>query len=242
VVLGGRALYRPTKEALRFFDEFSSTCPDEVSTNGLLVTAPDGEPALAIVACHCGSIDEGERALKPLRSFGPPIADMIAPRSYVEMQSFTDDGWPPGRLYYWKSSLVRTLGDEAIEVLLEYAARKPTSLSLIFLQQLHGSASRVGAADTAFPHRFDHYDCGAMLETEDRADVEEGIRWSRDCWEAMQPFAERSNYVNDLGDDADEQRVREAYGPNFERLVALKDKYDPTNVLRLNQNIRPGAR
>jgi FAD/FMN-containing dehydrogenase len=240
VLLGGIVLYPPTKEALRFFDEFSSTCPDEVSTAGLLSTAPDGTPALAIVACHCGSVDEGERALEPLRSFGPPLVDMIEPRSYVEMQSVTDEGWPPGRLYYWKSSLLRTLADDAIETLLEYAARKPTPLSVIYLQQLHGAASRVGAADTAFPHRFDHYNCGAMLETEDRAGTEEGIRWSRECWEAMQPFVERGNYVNDLGDEG-EQRVREAYGPSFGRLRALKDKYDPTNFFRLNQNIRPTA-
>lgn len=240
VVLGGIVLLPPTKEALRFFDEFSSTSPDELSTAGLLSTAPDGTPALAVVACHCGSVDEGERALEPLRSFGPPLVDMIEPRSYVEMQGLTDEGWPPGRLYYWKSSLVRTLGDDAIEALLEYAARRPTPLSVIYLQQLHGAASRVGGADTAFPHRFDHYNCGAMLETEDRAGTAEGVRWSRECWEAMQAFAERGNYVNDLGDEG-EQRVREAYGPSFERLRALKDKYDPTNFFHLNQNIRPTA-
>lgn len=240
VVLGGMALYSPTAEALRFFDEFSRTCPDEVSTAGLLTTAPDGTPAFAIVACHCGTIEEGERALTPLRSFGPSLADMIEPRSYVEMQTLTDEAWPPGNLYYWKSSLVRTLGDESIEVLLEHAARRPTPLSVIYLQQLHGAAGRVGAGDTAFSHRYDHYNCGAMLQTQDPADTEAGIQWSRECWEAMQPFVECSNYVNDLGDEG-EQRVREAYGDSFERLVALKNEYDPTNFFRLNQNIAPTA-
>ena len=102
-----------------------------------------------------------------------------------------------------------------------------------------GAASRVAASGTAFPHRFDHYDYGATLETEDRADVEKGIQWSRACWEAMQPFVERSNYVNDLGEEG-EERVRSAYGPSYERLVALKNKYDPTNFFRLNANIKPG--
>jgi FAD/FMN-containing dehydrogenase len=240
-VLGGMALYAPTTEAVRFFDEFSSTCPDEVSTVGLLTSAPDGSLAFAIVACHCGPLEEAEETLAPLRSFGPPIADMLEPRDYVQMQSITDEAWPPGNLYYWKSSLVRTLGDEAIEVLLEHAARKPTPLSVIYMQQLHGAASRVDAADTAFPHRFDHYNCGAMLETEDPADTEAGIQWARECWEAMQPFAERSNYVNDLGEAEEEQRVREAYGPSFERLLELKNKYDPTNFFHLNQNIVPTA-
>ena len=105
-VLGGMVLYAPTRDALRFFDEFSSSCPDEVSTMGLLTTAPDGNLVFAIVACHCGPIGEGEKALAPLRSFGPPLADMLEPRDYTDMQSMTDEAWPPGRLYYWKSGLV----------------------------------------------------------------------------------------------------------------------------------------
>ena len=99
---------------------------------------------------------------------------MLEPRDYTDMQSMTDEAWPPGRLYYWKSSLVRTLGEEAIDVFLEYAARKPTALSVIGMQQLHGAAGRVDTARTAFPHRFDHYNCLAMLETEDHTDVESG--------------------------------------------------------------------
>lgn len=93
-VLGGMVLYAPTRDALRFFDEFSSSCPDEVSTMGLLTTAPDGNLAFAIVACHCGPIDEGEKALTPLRNFGPPLADMLEPRDYTDMQSMTDEAWP----------------------------------------------------------------------------------------------------------------------------------------------------
>jgi FAD/FMN-containing dehydrogenase len=238
-VFGGMVLYAPTKEALRFFDEFSSTCPDEVCTAGLLTTAPDGSLAFAIVACHCGSVDEGEKALAPLRSFGPPLVDMLEARDYAAMQSMTDEAWPPGRLYYWKSSLVRTLSDEAIDMLLEYAARKPTALSVVALQQLHGAAGRVNAADTAFPHRFDHYNCLALLETEDDADVEPGTGWARECWGAMQPFAEGASYVNDLGEEG--ERVREAYGASFERLLALKNEYDPGNFFRLNQLITPTA-
>jgi FAD/FMN-containing dehydrogenase len=237
-VLGGIAIYPLSKEVLRFFDEFSSTCPDELSTTGLLTTAPDGTPAVAIVACHCGSLEEAETAFKPLRTFGPALADMIEPRAYVEMQSITDESWPPGHLYYWKSSLMRTLSDESIETLVEHARRKPTASSVIYIQQLHGAAGRVDPTATAFPHRYDHYNCGSMFQTEDPADTEQGIQWSRDCWEAMQPFVESSNYVNDLVEYG-EQRVREAYGPNYARLVALKNKYDPTNFFRLNANIQP---
>ena len=238
-VLGGMVLYAPTRAALRFFEEFSSSCPDEVSTVGLLTTAPDGNLAFAIVACHCGPIDEGEKALAPLRSFGPPLADMLGARDYTDMQSMTDEAWPPGRLYYWKSSLVRTLGEEAIDVFLEYAARKPTALSVIGMQQLHGAAGRVDTARTAFPHRFDHYNCIAMLEAEDHADVESGTEWARQCWAAMRPFAERATYANDLGEER--ERLQEAYGPSLERLRALKNEFDPTNFFRLNQLITATA-
>jgi FAD/FMN-containing dehydrogenase len=206
---------------------------------GLLTTAPDGNLAFAIVACHCGPIDEGEKALAPLRSFGPPLADMLGARDYTDMQSMTDEAWPPGRLYYWKSSLVRTLGEEAIDVFLEYAARKPTALSVIGMQQLHGAAGRVDTARTAFPHRFDHYNCIAMLETEDHADVESGTEWARQCWAAMRPFAERATYANDLGEER--ERLQDAYGPSLERLRALKNEYDPTNFFRLNQLITATA-
>ncbi len=239
-VLGGMVLHPISrgKEALRFFHEFSSTCPDEVSTVGLLLTAPDGSPAVAIAACYCGPLDQGEQVLKPLRTFGPPIADLICPRSYVEMQSFFDEPWAPGQLNYWKTSLIRHLSEAAIETLLEQARRKPTPTSVIYFQQLHGAASRIGATETAFPHRFDHYDCGPFAIWQNPADSEKCIGWARECWQALRPFYEPGVYVNALSDDADE-RVRAAYGPNYQRLVTLKNSSDPTNFFRLNANIKP---
>lgn len=241
-VLGGMVLYPLSKgkEALRFFHEFSSTCPDEVSTAGLLLTAPDGSPAVAIAACCCGSLERGEKVLKPLKTFGSPIADLIGPRSYVEMQSLFDEAWAPGQLNYWKTSLLRALSDGAAEAFVEYARARPSPASAIYMQQLHGAASRVSATETAFPHRYDNYDCGAFAIWQNPADTGKNIRWARECWEALQPFYEGSVYVNALSDDADE-RVRAAYGPNYERLVALKNKYDPTNLFRLNANIKPTA-
>lgn len=242
-IVGGLVFYPLSKgkQALRFFHEFSSTCPDEVSTAPLLLPAPDGNPAVAIAACYCGPPDQGEKILKPLRTFDSPLADLLQPVSYVQMQSLIDEAWRPGRFYYWKSSLIRELSQEAVEILVEYARAMPTSMgSLIYLQQLHGAASRVGATETAFPHRHDHYNCGAMAGWDDPTESEKNVRWARQCWQAMQPFYERSAYVNDLGEEG-EQRVREAYGPNYDRLVALKNKYDPTNFFRLNQNIKPSG-
>jgi hypothetical protein len=242
-VVGGVVLYPISqgKETLRFFHEFSATCPNEISTVGLLLSTPDGAPAVGIAACYTGAVDEGERLLKPVKTFGSPIVDLIAPRRYTEMQSLFDQNWLPGQFNYWKTSLMREPSEAAIEVLLEYAQKRPTPTSVIYFQQAHGAASRVKPSDTAFPHRFDHYDSGPWAIWQDRSDTERSIRWARECWDALRPFYEPSAYVNAV-DDAisdNDERVRSAYGSNFERLVSLKNRYDPTNLFRLNANIRP---
>jgi len=152
-----------------------------------------------------------------------------------------DDLFTPGRLYYWKSSLLRKVDDGVIDTILEHAHAMPlTPGSFIYMQQLHGAASRISASDTAFPHRYDHYNCGPMAGWESPAETEKNIRWARQCWEAMQPFYERRAYVNDLGEEG-EERVKEAFGENYDRLLALKKRYDPTNFFHMNQNIRPDA-
>ena len=251
-VLGGAVLYPLSQgpETLQFLHEFSSTCPDEVTTVPLLISSgtvgfvlgtPSDHPAVAIAACYCGPLNVGEKVLKPLRTFGSPLGALLQPLTYVQMQSMFDGAWEPKRQYYWKSSLIREVSRDAIEILVEMAQATPAGMgSVIFLQQLHGAASRIRATETAFPHRYDHYNCGAVAAWDDPAETEKCIRWARQCWEAMQPFYEHSVYVNDLGEEG-EQRVREAYAPNYERLVALKNKYDPTNFFRLNQNIKPTA-
>jgi FAD/FMN-containing dehydrogenase len=239
-VLGGMVLYemRQAREVLRFYREFAHTCPDELSTMAAFLTAPDGNPVLAIVVCHCGALAEGEKALKPLRTFGAPMTDLIQPMPYVEMQRLFDAGWPPGRLHYWKSNFLRTVSDDAIEMLVAYAAAVPSPMTYIVLQQMHGAASRVGPTETAFAHRTEQYFFGIYSVWIDPADSEKNIGWTREFWEAMQPFVERGVYVNDLGEEGDE-RVRAAYGSNYDRLVAVKNTYDPTNFFRLNQNITP---
>jgi hypothetical protein len=154
------------------------------------------------------------------------MADMIAAQPYVQMQTLFDEAWPPGRRYYNKSSIFRRLSAEAIEVLLTYAGAMPTPLSAIAFQQLHGAAARVAPDATAFPHRFDHFNCYVHPATDDPAECEKIVRWGRDCWEALQPFVEPAVYVNALEDALEEgvQRVRDAYGPNYARLAALKKK------------------
>lgn len=170
---------------------------------------------------------------------GPPLANAVAVQPYAQLQTLFDAAWPPGQLHYLKSSVVRRLEEAAIDKYLDWAQRMPTPLTAIVFQQLHGAASRVGSAATAFPHRFDHFNLYIEPATDDPADAAKIVQWGRECWDAVQPFVERAVYVNAMEDPGgkSEQPARDAYGANFERLVALKKRFDPTNFLTGNQNI-----
>jgi hypothetical protein len=160
--------------------------------------------------------------------------------SYQRLQSAPDAGFLLGRQHYWKSSYLKDMSDEAIEVMLRLVTEMPSLCSGVGLQQMHGAASRVVPAATAFPHRDEHYDFLILSQWADPSDSEENIQWTREFFEAMQPFFEKGVYVNNLGEEG-EDRVKEAYGAHYERLVVLKDKYDPTNLFRLNQNVMTTA-
>jgi FAD/FMN-containing dehydrogenase len=154
-----------------------------------------------------------------------------------------DQAWPPGRHYYNKAHNIRRLGEGAVQTVLRYSAGLPTTFTNIAFQQLHGAASRIPVTETAFPHRYDHFDLLVHPATDTPSDSQKMIAWAQQCWEALQPFVERAVYVNALEDAAQEgeHRVREAYGSNYDRLAVLKMKYDPTNLFRLNSNIKPAA-
>ena len=241
-VVGGAVLYpvAKTKEVLRFFREFGQTIPDELVIQAGVFTSPDGVPVIAVAACYCGSsVSEGEKILEPLRKFGPPMADMISPSSYLQMQAFFEPFFPPGRHTYVKSNFLRALSDEAIDTMGEWAGTSPSPYTFApFVEHWHGAACRVGVADTAFPHRQYSWNFMAWSTWPNPADSEKNIRWTRECWAAMQPFLIEGSYVNYVSDEG-ETFARAAYGPNYDRLVSLKNKYDPTNLFRMNHNIQP---
>ena len=243
-VLGGIILHPLHADILNFFDEFSRGASDELTTTGVVLSGPDGDLAFGSIVCHCGPLDEGEKALRPLRTVAKPLLDSIQPQSYLEMQSLLDTTWPPGRHYYNKAHNIRRLSDGAVETILKYSATLPTPFTNIALQQLHGAASRIPVRETAFPHRYDHYDLLVHPATDNASDTDKMIRWARECWRTLEPFAERAVYVNALEDalEEGEARVREAYGPNYQKLVTLKDKYDPENMFRQNSNIKPRSK
>jgi hypothetical protein len=221
---------------LPFYDTFARACPDELSLNVGFFTADDGTKLVGVNVAWIGPLDAGERLLKPLRSLDNPVADGIAPMSFVDLQRGGDAAFPRGRRHYWKASFLRRLEQGAIDVLLEFAATCPSPYTQVGLQQMHGQAARVSPTETAFAHRHDQWDCLMLTQWDDPTEDERNIRWTRELHAALHPWLEAAVYVNNLGDD-DAERIRFAYGVNFDRLLAVKAKYDPDNFFRGNQNV-----
>ena len=245
-VLGGMRIYpfAQAKAVLQFHREFISTAPDAYTCYPALGTAPTGEPVVLLRVCYHGPMEEGERVLRPLRAFGSPIADLIKPMAYTALQSMYDASWPSGVQHYWKSNFLTELSDEAIDTIVAHCATRPSPQCGVALPQLGGAISRLGPDETAFAHRHVRHDFIGVGVCTDPAQAAACIQWARGLWEAMQPFSTGGVYVNYLGQEADEgaERVQAAYGPaKYARLVTLKNKYDPTNFFRLNQNIKPTA-
>jgi len=229
------------REVLAFYHQFVNGAPDELMTGAAMLTTPEGDQIVAIIVCYSGSMEEGEALLRPLREFGSPIADLIGPMSYAQVQSLLDEGFPPGRRNYVKTNFMNVIDDDAASVLLERFQSVPSPYSAIAFFQLGGAVGRVGKEDTAFYHRDAGYHMFLASVWEDPAKDEENIQWTRDTWSAMQRFSGNGVYVNEMGDEQESlDRIAEAYGERtYERLVALKNQYDPTNFFRLNPNIKP---
>jgi FAD binding domain/Berberine and berberine like len=228
------------REVLRFYREFTAGEPDELTTYAGLLTGPDGTPLVGIVVCYSGPLEQGEKLVEPVRKFGPPVADHIGPMPYRAAQQMFDAAFPHGRYNYWKSSLAPQLDDALIEVVVEQMARVPSPYSAVMLEHYHGAYSRPRPSDTAYRHRAATYDVVIIANWPERADTERNVAWTRDLFRAVQACLPGGGvYVNFLDGDEGTERIRAAYGDNYDRLVALKRKYDPTNFFRMNQNIRP---
>jgi FAD/FMN-containing dehydrogenase len=243
-VLGGMVLYplAQARDVLQFYRQFTQTAPDALASMAGLLTSPDGDPVVAIIVCYNGPLDEGEQVVQPLRAFGTPLVDDIAPMAYPVIQGLLAEGFPAGLQNYWKSNFLADLSDDAIAVMVERFATIPAPTSAMVIEHIGGAVSRVSADETAFNHRHSPYNLLIVGIWPDPADNDTNIRWVRETWEAVQPFSSGSVYVNYLGQTADEgsERIKEAYGAtHYERLLALKKQYDPTNLFRLNQNINP---
>ncbi|HZQ67202.1 MAG TPA: BBE domain-containing protein [Terriglobales bacterium] len=225
-------------DVLRFYLDYSATAPDELGLMAALITLPDGNTVVGVEGCYNGPVEKGERVLHPLRSFGPPAIDLFQMMPYTAVQKMNDWWAIPGQQHYWKSGFLRELNDAAIHTIAEFAMRKPSLGSAVALEFIHGAARRIAPDATAFAHRDAQYNFLMLGRWESPAETETGMRWVREFWSAMQPFLSAGVYVNYLSENEGGDRVRSAYGMNYERLVQVKAKYDPTNFFCMNHNIR----
>jgi FAD/FMN-containing dehydrogenase len=244
-VMGGIVAYpmEQAKEALRLFRDLTARAPDELATDIVLITMPDGTPVVGMVVCYTGPSEEGERLLRPLKSFTPVVMDAVGPITYLTAQKLVDDFYPKGLQNYWKSSFLGEISDGVIDTIVNYCLNRPSPMCHGLIEhQLGGAVSRIGNDETAFNHRNVEYSFMSIGQCAEAEGAEACIRWAREFWEAMQPYATGGVYVNYLGQETDEgaDRIKAAYGSEkYQKLVALKKKYDPSNMFRLNQNIKP---
>jgi FAD/FMN-containing dehydrogenase len=251
-VLAGLVMHPLSKggEAFRFWRKYEETAAEEMSNSVVIFTAAADlpvpemlrhEPIVAVGGVWVGPLEEGERALRPLREYGPPGADIYQSMPYSAAQTMADFLWPKGLYSYWKSSFLKSLSDGAINTILDFSANTPSPRTVIVIEHDGDSAwSRVPDDATAFGHRNWPYNMVITTMWTDPKNSDANIQWTRKFWEAMKPFLAEAAYVNYLG-DVEEEGVRSAYGKKYERLAALKQKYDPTNFFCMNQNIKPSG-
>ncbi|HVS13545.1 MAG TPA: FAD-binding oxidoreductase [Thermoanaerobaculia bacterium] len=250
-VLAGIVLHPATAAAgaIRRWRDLEADAPDESTQGALLFHFPDdptappplrGAAVVGLGGVYAGPVGEGQKILGPLRQYGSPLADMFEPVPYSAAQRMADFLWPPGLHNYWKSSYLTALTDDAVDVIVGFFARVPSPRTVIVLEHNGDSAwDRMPDAATAFGERAWPYNFLVTSAWSDPEDTERNIAWTRELFEAMNPFAARGAYVNYLGGDEGDDGLKAAYGAKLERLAALKAKFDPSNLFRLNQNIAP---
>ncbi len=253
IVLGGMLMYPAEQagEVLRFYRDFIADAPDELGGGCAFVTAPpepfvpepvQGSQVLAVIVLYVGSIEDGQEAIRPLKEAIPPALDLVQPMPYTALQSMIDAGNPSGMQNYWKAGFLAEFPDEAVDAFVEYSRKVTSPLTSVLLMPMGGALSRVAEEDTPLGLRDAAFNFHAISMWADPIDPEKHMRWAREIYDAMEPWTTERTYLNFIGDEG-EERVRTAYEPEkFRRLVALKDKYDPENLFRLNQNIQPSSR
>jgi len=250
IVLAGPIAWmmEDSPDVLRFYREWITDIPDELTTVIVHRKAPalpfipadlQGKRVVMVICCYAGPVEEGEKVIAPMRAFGSPVLDLCAPKPFLAHQAMFDPGFPHGWWYYFRSCDIASLQDEVIDIVADHASRLESPLTAFPIFHLGGAIARVGDDDTAYSGRNAGHtvNINATTATEEGFDRER--TWSRTFWEALAPY-HQSVYVNFLMDEG-EDRIREAYGAaKYERLKALKKKFDPDNFFRLNQNIPPG--
>ena len=235
------------RKLLAGYREVAAAAPDDLTIWVVLRKAPPlpflpaevhGKDILVFAVCYAGEPGEADSALAPLRALGEPIADVIGVQPYAAWQTAFDPLLTPGAFNYWKSHNFTALSDGLFDTLIDYVGTLPTAECEIFIGQIGGASSRVAADATAYPHREANFVMNVHTRWRERGDEQASIDWARGLFAATAPHATGGVYVNFMPED-ETDRVAQAYGSNYARLEALKTKYDPDNLFRLNQNVQP---
>ena len=234
-------------DLLRFYREFISDAPEELGGFPAFQIAPPlpfipedrhGDTFVAFVACWAGPLDQGEKAIKPIREVAPIVAEFVGPMPYPALNSAFDALVPPGLQHYWKANFVTELTDEAIAAHLDHGPKVPAVNSTVHIYPINGACHRVAPEATAFAYRDANFATVIAGMWPDPAHNEANIAWVRDYYDATAPYSEEGGYINFMAED-DQDRIKANYRGNYERLVEVKRKYDPDNLFHLNQNIKP---
>ncbi|HVN33012.1 MAG TPA: FAD-binding oxidoreductase [Thermoanaerobaculaceae bacterium] len=250
-VMAGPILWplEKSREALRLYRDFMDKAPDDFTAFFAFLIVPPGPPfpqelhnktVCGVVAMYTGPQAKADAVIAPLRKFGPPLVDFFGSLPFPAVQSMFDGLVPAGLQNYWKADFVNELSDEVIEAHVTHGSAVPTFNTAVHIYPVSGAATRVGKSDTAYFHRSAKYVHVLAAIYPNPADTAKNVAWVRDYWSALHPYSSGAAYVNFLMDEG-EDRVRATYGGNYDKLVSVKTKYDPTNLFRLNQNIRPKA-
>lgn len=249
IVLAGPIFWpmEDSPKVLRFYRDWITDVPDELTTIVVHRKAPPlpvipkelhGLPVVTVIGCYAGPVEEGEKVMRPMKEFGSPILDLCTPKPFVTHQAMFDPSFPQGWWYYFRSADLAELSDEVIDIVADRAIQMTSPLTAFPIFQLGGAIARVGEDETAFNGRTAGHTINVNATTAGPEGFDEEREWSRSFWSALQPY-HTSVYVNFLMEEG-EERIRQAYGAErYDRLKALKRKYDPNNFFRLNQNIPP---
>ncbi|MGR4869137.1 FAD-binding oxidoreductase [Variovorax sp. LARHSF232] len=234
-------------EVMRWYRDFMPQAPDELNGFFAFLTVPPADPfppalhgrkVCGVVWCYTGDPEQADAVFKPVREFGTPLLHGVQPMPFPALQSAFDALYPKGHQWYWRADFVNELPDAAIAEHERFAAKLPTMQSTMHLYPIDGAAHRTGSADTPFAYRdakWAEVIVGVSPDPQDRANI---TAWTKDYWDALHPYSAGGAYVNMMMDEG-EERIRASYRDNYARLVQVKGQYDPDNLFRVNQNIRP---
>jgi FAD/FMN-containing dehydrogenase len=236
-----------TREVLEFYRSYVATAPEEMGLFPAFQIAPPlpfipeqevGKTFCAIVSCWAGPLDEGEKALEPIRTAAPTAAEMVSPMPYPELNAAFDPLLPPGLQHYWKTAFASELTDGAIAAHVEHGPRVPVVNSTMHIYPINGACHRVASDATAFAYRDASFATVIAGMWPDPGDNDENITWVKDYYRALEPHSLAGGYVNFMAGD-DQGRVEVNYKDNYNRLASIKARYDPGNLFHENQNIKP---